>query len=199
MLDLDQYIVKEHVGLFKLTDTYDILDPATGRKVGQAQEKVAGWMHVLRILINKQMLPTRVSFIADPDEHGNGTEVLAISRGFSFLRPKIRILANGQTEIGYFKAKLFSFGGTFFIHDTQDKRIGEVKGDWKGWNFTIRDDAGKELGVITKKWAGLGKELFTSADTYVISINKDTATGAGVRSLLLAAGLAIDTVFKEKG
>jgi len=85
------------------------------------------------------------------------------------------------------------------IYDPQDKRIGEVKGDWKGWNFTIRDDAGKELGLVTKKWAGLGKELFTSADTYVISINKDNATGPGVRSLLLAAGLAIDTVFKEKG
>lgn len=199
MLDLDQYIVKEHVGLFKLSDTYDIIDPATGRKVGLAQEKVPGWMHVLRLLINKQMLPTRVRFIADPDEQGNGKEVLAISRGFSLLRPKIRILANGETEIGYFKAKLFSFGGGFFIHDTQGKRIGEVKGDWKGWNFTIRDDAGKELGLITKKWAGLGKELFTSADTYVISINKDNAAGAGVRSLLLAAGLAIDTVFKEKG
>ncbi len=199
MLDLDQYIVKEHVGLFKLSDTYDIIDPATSKKVGIAQEKVSGWMVVLRLLLNKQMLPTRVNFIADPDEKGNGKVVLAISRGFTFLRSKVRILANGETEIGYFKSKLFSFGGGFYIHDVQDKRIGEVKGDWKGWNFTMRDDAGKELGVVTKKWAGLGKELFTSADTYVISINKDNATGQGVRSLLLAAGLAIDTVYKEKG
>ena len=199
MLNLDQYIVKEHVGLFKLSDTYDIIDPATGQKVGLAQEKVSGWMHLLRFLVNKQLLPTRVNFIANPDDRGNGTVVLAISRGFTFLRAKVRILANGETEIGYFKSKLFAFGGGFYMYDMQDKRIGQVKGDWKGWNFKMLDDTGKELGVVTKKWAGLGKELFTSSDTYVISINKDNVGSAGVRSLLLAAGLAIDTVFKEKG
>lgn len=199
MLDLNQYIVKEHVGLFKLSDAYDIIDPESGKKVGIAQEKVSGWMHVLRLLINKQMLPTTVNLIADPDEKGNGKVVLAIARGFTFLRSKVRILVGGTTEIGYFKSKLFSFGGGFHIYDTQDKRIGEVKGDWKGWNFKMLDDGGKELGLVTKKWAGLGKELFTSADTYVISINKDNANAQGARSLLLAAGLAIDTVFKEKG
>jgi len=107
MLDLDQYIIKEHVGLFKLSDAYDIIDPVTGAKVGIAQEKVSGWMVALRLLLNKQMLPTTVQLITDPDEKGNGTVVLAISRGFTLLRSKVRILVNGQTEIGYFKAKLF--------------------------------------------------------------------------------------------
>ena len=68
-----------------------------------------------------------------------------------------------------------------------------MKGDWKGWNFKFLDSAGQEMGVVTKKWAGLGKELFTSADNYIIEIKEGTANNA----LLLAAAIAIDTVFKE--
>jgi hypothetical protein len=50
----------------------------------------------------------------------------------------------------------------------------------------------------TKKWAGLGKELFTSADNYIISLSDITNAGPNASALLLAAGIAIDVrVFKE--
>ena len=62
----------------------------------------------------------------------------------------------------------------------------------------LLDVNGGELGVITKKWAGIGRELFTSADNYMISLSETAATQAGNVVLLLAAGLAIDVVFKEK-
>jgi uncharacterized protein YxjI len=57
---------------------------------------------------------------------------------------------------------------------------------------------GEELGRVTKKWAGLGKELFTNADTYVITLSDSAAGRPEIAQLLLAAGLAIDTVFKER-
>ena len=72
-----------------------------------------------------------------------------------------------------------------------------MKGDWKGWNFKFISQDGRELGTVTKKWAGIGRELFTSADNYMIALN-DTGDGqAAASALLLAAGLAIDIVFKE--
>lgn len=197
MLTLNEFVVKEHVGLFKLSDAYDIIDPATGTKVGLAQERVPGLVQVLRFLVNKQLLPTKVVFIDKPDDQGQGKVVLSIKRGFSFLFPKIHILANDETPIGYFKKKLFSLGGAFYIHDMEGARIGMVKGDWKGWNFRILDESDKEIGTVSKQWAGLGKELFTTADTYVISIAKDAQASPGKKSLLLAAGIAIDTIFKE--
>lgn len=197
MLTLNEYVVKEHVGVFKLSGTYDIIDPATGAQVGLAQERVPGFVHVLRLLVNKQLLPTTVVFIDKPDDQGQGRVILSIKRGFSVLFPKIHILANDQTPIGYFKKKLFSLGGAFFIYDIEGARVGMVKGDWKGWNFRILDENDTEIGKVTKQWAGLGKELFTTADTYVISISKDVPASPGKRSLLLAAGIAIDTIFKE--
>jgi hypothetical protein len=42
MLQLSQYLIKEHVGMFKLTDAFDIFDPATGAKVGIARENISG-------------------------------------------------------------------------------------------------------------------------------------------------------------
>jgi len=109
------------------------------------------------------------------------------------------VTGGGGVPLGYFKSKLFSFGGGFWVFDNADQKVAEVKGDWTGWNFKFLSTGGAELGTVTKKWAGFGKELFTSADNYMISLS-DRAEGSSAASLLLlAAGLAIDVVFKEKG
>ena len=80
-----------------------------------------------------------------------------------------------------------------------DQQVAEVKGNWKGWDFRFLSKSGREIGTVTKKWAGLGKELFTSADNYVISLTDLGGAGQGASALLLAAGLSIDIVFKEQG
>lgn len=198
MLHLNQFFIKEHVGVFKLSNAYDIIDPETGKKVGLAQEKPGGLVLALRLLINKQMLPTKVEIIESPDENGNGKNIVTIKRGLTFLRSKVKVLIDGDKEIGYLKSKLFSLGGGFWIYDTSDSKVAEVKGDWKGWNFKWLDVSGKEIGTITKKWAGLGKEMSTSADNYMIAITDSAKRDAGAKALLLAAGIAIDTIYKEK-
>lgn len=73
-----------------------------------------------------------------------------------------------------------------------------MKGNWKGWDFKFLSKGGREIGTVTKKWAGLGKELFTSADNYIISLSDLGGASPAASALLLAAGLAIDVVFKEK-
>jgi len=77
--------------------------------------------------------------------------------------------------------------------------VAEVKGDWKGWNFRFLDDKGQEMGQVTKKWTGIGKELFTSADNYIVTIADNVRDLTAYAGLLLAAGVAIDTIYKEKG
>ena len=36
---LSSYLIREHVGMFKLTDTYDIFDAASGQQLAVAKEK----------------------------------------------------------------------------------------------------------------------------------------------------------------
>ena len=50
---------------------------------------------------------------------------------------------------------------------------------------------------MTKKWAGLGKEMFTSADNYILEIAESVPADSRLRILILAAVLCIDMVLKE--
>lgn len=194
MLDRTQYLVKEHVGLLKVANHYDILDPADGGKLGEAREIVPGWLIALRLLINKQLLPTTIEIT---DTTSNRL-VVRLKRGFTFLRAKVWIEAGDGTRIGYFRSKLFSLGGGFNVFGMDNQRCAEVKGDWKGWNFRFLDKDGSEIGTVSKKWAGLGKELLTTADNYVIALKEAGKDRAARNTLLLAAGIAIDTIYKEK-
>lgn len=78
-------------------------------------------------------------------------------------------------ELGHFRSKFFSLGGGFQVLDASDNPVAEIKGDWKGWNFRFLSRDGIELGKVTKQWAGLGKELFTSADNYIIALDEGRA------------------------
>jgi hypothetical protein len=54
-----------------------------------------------------------------------------------------------------------------------------------------------ELAHVTKKWAGIGQELLTSADYYILSIVPSVTPDSNTRKLILAAVMCIDMVLKE--
>ena len=64
-----------------------------------------------------------------------------------------------------------------------------------GRNATINDIA--RLASVSKKWAGFGKEFFTSADNYMLSIDSSVAASDATRILVVAAVMCIDMVLKE--
>ena len=195
MLNRKTYFIREHVGLLKLSNTYDILDPETEEQIGVAQEKPGTLVHLLRFFVNKQLLPTKVFVYEGSDSEDHSRLLFSIQRGVTFLRSKLDICDEQGRVVGWLQSKVFSFGGAFSVFDASGNLVANVKGDWKGWNFRFLDQADNEIGAISKKWGGLGKELFTSADSYVISLNSEPSAAKAI--LLLAAGLAVDTVYKE--
>jgi len=189
MLDRQSYFIREHVGFMKLSNTYDILDPQSQQQIGIAQEKPGTLIQVLRFLINKQMLPTKIFIYSGDDAENESALLFSIQRGMTLFRSRIDILDRNGNIVGWMKSKAFSLGGAFRVHDAADNEVALVKGDWKGWNFRFLDKTEQEIGSITKKWAGVGKELFTTADNYIIALK-----GAPTRernTLLLAAGLGL--------
>ena len=189
---LPSYLIKEHVGVFKMRGTYDIFDPSTGTQVALAREK-KGLLNILAgFFMSKRMLPTRIDVHEGADE--NGPVAFSITRGFSFLRPTVQVVAGDGSAIGTFKTRLLTIGGKFGVFDGAGNEVAQVKGSWLSWDFRFIGAGGTELGVVSRKWGGLAKELFTSADNYVVAMhNPDPAAAI----LLLAAGLAVDTVYKE--
>jgi uncharacterized protein YxjI len=189
---LGSYLIREHVGMLKLTDTYDIFDAASGQQLAVAKEKKGMLNSIAGLLMNKRNLPTRVDVHEGMDI--SGPIAFSITRGFSFFRPTVNVLAGDGSLIGTFKSRLLTLGGKFGVYDASGNEVAMVKGNWVGWDFRFIASNGTELGVVSRKWGGVAKELFTSADNYVVAVHQPDPAAA---TLLLAAGLAIDTVYKE--
>jgi len=84
MLNHKNYFIKERVGFMKLVDTYDILNPEPQQVIGTAKEE-PGWTQYLRMLVNKQMLPTTLNVY----ENGGTVPVFTIHRPMAFFRSKV--------------------------------------------------------------------------------------------------------------
>ena len=123
---LSSYLIREHVGMFKLTDTYDIFDGASGQQLAVAKEKKGLLNSLAGLLVNKRNLPTRVDVHEGMDI--NGPIAFSITRGFSFLRPTVKVLAGDGSLIGSFKSRLLTLGGKFGETNSTGKLVAADKG-----------------------------------------------------------------------
>tara|TARA_Y100000589_G_scaffold80907_1_gene74832 strand:- start:78 stop:665 length:588 start_codon:yes stop_codon:yes gene_type:complete len=191
-LSRNVYLVKEHVGMFKAANNYDIYDPESGQMIMECREEKLGFFtKLLRFTDYKRMTPFDVT-IRTPD----GQQVVRVKRGVSIFLSKVQVFDDENNIIGMFKQKFFSLGGAFRVLDDQEQEVCYLKGKWTGWDFRFL--AGdNELAHVSKKWAGIGKELFTSADNYVLQIAEDVPADSVARQLIMAAVMCIDMVLKE--
>lgn len=191
-LNNNLFLVKEHVAAFKAANNYDIHDPATGDIIMLCREPKLGlFTKLLRFTDYKRYTPFDVR-ITTPD----GRQLVRVVRGVSFIRSHVSVFDHDDRHIGGFRQKLLSIGGAFDVLDNNDRVLCGLVGKWTGWDFRFKAGE-KELAHVTKKWAGLGKELFTSADNYVLEISDAAPSDNPVRQLILAAVMCIDMVLKE--
>ena len=192
VLNRNVYFVKEHIGMFKAANNYDIYDPDTKAIILECREERLGFLtKMLRFTDYKRMTPFDIQ-IRTPE----GQQIVRVKRGVSFLRSKVQVLDESDRVIGGFKQKLFSIGGAFTVLDAAETPVCQLKGKWTGWDFRFMMGE-TELAHVTKKWAGIGKELFTSADNYVLEISDSVPADSVGRQLILAAVMCIDMVLKE--
>lgn len=186
------FFVKEQVGLFKAANNYDIYDPNSNQKVLECREHNLGiFTKIFRFTDYKRMTPFDVE-VRTPD----GEDVLSVKRGFSIFDSRVEVFDELGKLAGTFSRKFFSIGGKFDVLDAQGTVICTLQGKWTSWNFRFLKGK-QELANVSKQWAGLGKEMFTSADNYMLSIDHNVAANDTARVLILAAVLCIDMVLKE--
>ena len=191
-LNKNVFLVKEHVGLLKAANNYDIYDPETGEMIMLCREDRLGLItKILRFTEYKRYTPFDIR-ITTPD----GRQVVRVTRGVAFFRSSVTVFDESGGRLGGFEQKLLSIGGKFEVMDENGRALCRLVGKWTGWDF--RFEAGdRELAHVTKKWAGVGKELFTSADNYVLQISDEVPADSKLRQLILAAVMCIDMVLKE--
>lgn len=192
VLNQNVFFVKEHVGMFKAANNFDILNPETKQVMLTCREPNLGpFSKVFRFTDYKRMTPFDIE-VATPE----GSRILSVRRGLSLFLSKVKVFDAQEKQIGGFNQKLFSIGGAFNVLDANDQPIRALKGKWTGWDFSFVQGE-KKLASVSKKWAGMSKELFTSADNYVLEIDPSVPANDPVRPLILAAVLCIDMVLKE--
>jgi len=192
LLNRNLYFVKEHLGIFKAANNYDIYDPESNQIILVCREENLGFFtKIFRFSDYKRMTPFDIEIKTEA-----GQKILSIKRGVSFFLSKVSVYDERDNLVGLFKQKFFSIGGKFDVLDTNENVVCTLKGKWTSWDFKFMKD-NVELAHVAKKWAGLGKELFTSADNYMLQINNQVPADNPVRILILAAVMCIDMVLKE--
>lgn len=192
ILNNNLFFVKEHRGIFKAANNYDIINPNSQELMLLCREQNLGFFSkMLRFTDYKRMTPFDIE-ITTP----TGESILRVKRGVSFFVSTVEVFNEKEQLIGKFKQQFFSLGGKFNVLDVDDRVVCTLKGKWTSWDFKFMQD-NQELAHVSKKWAGIGRELFTSADNYMLKINDVVKENDPNRILILAAVMCIDMVLKE--
>jgi len=192
ILSQNLFLVKEHIGMFKAANNFDIYNPESNEIIMNCREKNLGFFtKILRFTDYKRATPFNIEIST-----ASGEKLITVRRGIAIFRSTVEVLDEKDRLVGTFKQKFFSIGGKFDILDKNEKPVATLQGKWTGWDFKFSHE-NKELAQVTKKWAGMGKELFTSADNYVLNIEETVAADSPLRQLILGAVMCIDMVLKE--
>ena len=85
---------------------------------------------------------------------------------------------------------------TFHVHDAQGRVVLEVSSPfWRVWTFPFMR-GGHEHARVAKKWSGLGSELFTDRDNFLVEYLERGLT-EDERALVLVAAIYIDLMYFE--
>jgi uncharacterized protein YxjI len=186
----DDYFIDEKVVFLKFSNAYRVFD-SQGNIIGAIKETMPAPLKLLSLLVSKAFFPFKLD-IMDAEENVLAT----IRRGWTLFMSRIRVLnAEGKT-LALINQQFKLFKPTFHILALDESPIASITGDWKAWNFSIQDSGENQIGTISKKWNGILKEAFTTADKYIVSINPGAAENAK-KIAIVATAITIDMVLKE--
>ena len=189
----DTYLVRQQkewgeiLSGFECRNKYAITDES-GRQLFYAAE--IGGSTIKRLFLTSQR-PWTIH-ILDPQEQ----KVLEIKRPFRWYFHEVEILDPGGRSLGRIRRRWSWIRRMYDVYDENGQTVAELFGPiLHPWTFEIRRD-GRAIGKISKKWSGLGKEMFTKADNFGVTFPSSLDTPD--KSRLLGAVFLIDFVHFEK-
>ncbi|MCS7073044.1 MAG: phospholipid scramblase family protein [Bacteroidia bacterium] len=192
------FFVKEHKNITSPLNNYDIVDPSNHNNIllEVREENLGGFDSILRFSALSAATPFNI-IIKEP----NGATLCTLSRGTTMFNSKVGIADGSGNPLATFETDFFAVFRAKAFLKVLDPSGNEL--------FTIRSKAGLEpdyiveekgqaIAKITKKWAGLFQELFTSADNYAIEIQESVPADDPKRLIILACCICIDMIMYER-
>ena len=151
---------------------------------------------------------------ADPDESVGGGEddrrgehdlpcrdvadgdVLEVIRPAKVVKSRLSVRTGDRRRVGEIVQDNVFGKIRFTLTDADGRSVGQVRAEnWRAWDFAIVNRDGREVARIDKRFVGVLKAVFTTADTYVVHI--DPTLDGDLRLLVIAAAAAVDTALKQ--
>jgi uncharacterized protein YxjI len=184
-------VVNQKAKIIEVNNEYAIYDQngtqiGAIRQIGQSQAKKA-----LRMLSSVDQFLTHKLQVVDMQ----GTVLLSLTRPAKVMKSKVLVSDSTGAEIGQIVQQNV-VGKIRFGLEANGHTYGTINAEnWRAWNFSLQDHTGTEFGRVTKTWEGLAKNVFTTADNFVVQFHRPLEEP--LRSLAVASSLAIDIAVKQ--
>ncbi|NQU42918.1 scramblase [bacterium] len=144
---------------FETRNRYEIIDPAGEVRYLAGEE---GGFIMRQFLQSLRPFTMR---IATPD----GQSALTVKRPFRFYFHRVDVQGPSGEAMGSVERKFSWLRRMYRVLDPAGREIYTIIGPiLHPWTFRILENE-TEVGRISKKWSGLGKEFFTDADTFSVT------------------------------
>tara|TARA_Y100000385_G_C13067044_1_gene627208 strand:- start:721 stop:1374 length:654 start_codon:yes stop_codon:yes gene_type:complete len=176
---------------FESKNNYQIYN-SDKEQLGFISEIGSGFLKVLSRLFLRSHRPFEIKI-----SNNEGHELLSVHRPFFWFFSDLYVEYNGK-KYGSIHRRFSGIYKTYSILDPMGVEIFQIKSPiWRLWTFPILNKLGNRVGVISKKWQGVIKEVFTDADAFFIDLNSPELT-IDQRILLFVSGISIDFDFFEQ-
>ncbi len=176
---------------FETSNKYKVLN-SKGDQIASLAERGGGiWKFILRQVMRSHR-NLEISVFSQSSK-----EILNLHRPFYWLFSDMYVNdGNGQNR-GLVRSRFAIFSHTRELLDEKGKVFGYVKAPrirlWN-WSFKIYDMNDEKVGIISKKWGGILRELFTDADQFGLQLPQWSWEK---RVILFACAVTIDLDFFE--
>jgi len=183
-------LVSQRTKLIELTNEYGVLD-GRGQQIGAVvQVGQSSLKKAVRLVSNLDQFLTHRLEVRD----ARGP-VLVLTRPAKLVRSRVVVERPDGAPVGEI-VQANVFGRIRFDLVANGQVVGAIQAEnWRAWDFAITDAAGVEVARITKKWEGLARTLFTTADRYVVLVHYRLPEP--LASMVIASALTVDTALKQ--
>jgi hypothetical protein len=119
LLQLPRLHVRSQSGMFSMTNAYDLVNPKTKKKVGEALEQPETAQQLMRVFVSSNLTTTKIAVYDGRDL------MMTIRRAPYFMTAKAEIFDADEEKLGAFEIRPFSAltGKPLWITDPDDKQL----------------------------------------------------------------------------
>ena len=153
--ETNSYFVDEKVNVLQFNNIYKIYNDQ-GVMIGSIVQKLTTGEKFQILVLSKKFLPFNLEIRDSRDQL-----LATLTRGWTLFMSKTLIIDPQGNITGTIQQEFKFFKPTFVLLNKSNEVKANITGNWTARKFVIKNSFEVKIAYITKKWAGLAREMFT--------------------------------------